>query len=242
MIDSVFISDLHLHPEDSEIQARFHRFINWARNSVRKIYILGDFFHAWSGDDSINAWSDDIAKQIKSLTQSGIEIYFMTGNRDFLLGSSFAKRAGWKILTEPTVITLGNNRILLAHGDRYCTSDRSHQRFRLLTRNRCFSFLFLRLPLSIRKRLVNGVRKISLNNHHKSIEQMDIVKEAAIRHMSENNIEILIHGHTHKPSLTNYSYEGKILTRYVLSDWDDIPKLLCYDNTKGFYFTQYDIN
>lgn len=211
MIDSVFISDLHLHPEDSEIQARFHRFINWARNSVRKIYILGDFFHAWSGDDSINAWSDAIAKQIKSLTQSGIEIYFMTGNRDFLLGSSFAKRTGWKILTEPTVITLGNNRILLAHGDRYCTSDRSHQRFRLLTRNRCFSFLFLRLPLSIRKRLVNGVRKISLNNHHKSIEQMDIVKEAAIRHMSENNTEILIHGHTHKPSLTNYSYEGKYL-------------------------------
>ncbi|HAT6978008.1 TPA: UDP-2,3-diacylglucosamine diphosphatase [Legionella pneumophila] len=242
MIDSVFISDLHLHPEDNEIQARFHRFINWARNSVRKIYILGDFFHAWSGDDSINAWSDAIAKQIKSLTQSGIEIYFMTGNRDFLLGTSFAKRTGWKILTEPTVITLGNNRILLAHGDRYCTSDRSHQRFRLLTRNRWFSFLFLRLPLSIRKRLVNGVRKISLNNHHKSIEQMDIVKEAAIRHMSKNNAEILIHGHTHKPGLTNYSYEERILTRYVLSDWDDIPRLLCYDNTKGFYFTQYDIN
>ncbi|HAU1151630.1 TPA: UDP-2,3-diacylglucosamine diphosphatase [Legionella pneumophila] len=242
MIDSVFISDLHLHPEDNEIQARFHRFINWARNSVKKIYILGDFFHAWSGDDSINTWSSAIAEQIKSLTESGIEIYFMTGNRDFLLGSSFAKRTGWKILTEPTVITLGNNRILLAHGDRYCTSDRSHQRFRLLTRNRCFSFLFLRLPLSFRKRLVNGVRKISLNNHHKSIEQMDIVKEAAIRHMSENNAEILIHGHTHKPGLTNYSYEGKILTRYVLSDWDDIPKLLCYDNTKGFYFTQYDIN
>ncbi|HAU1320244.1 TPA: UDP-2,3-diacylglucosamine diphosphatase [Legionella pneumophila] len=242
MIDSVFISDLHLHPEDDEIQARFHRFINWARNSVRKIYILGDFFHAWSGDDSINAWSDAIAKQIKSLTQSGIEIYFMTGNRDFLLGTSFAKRTGWKILTEPTVITLGNNRILLAHGDRYCTSDRSHQRFRLLTRNKWFSFLFLRLPLSIRKRLVNGVRKISLNNHHKSIEQMDIVKEAAIRHMSKNNAEILIHGHTHKPGLTNYSYEERILTRYVLSDWDDIPRLLCYDNTKGFYFTQYDIN
>ncbi|HBD9375319.1 TPA: UDP-2,3-diacylglucosamine diphosphatase [Legionella pneumophila] len=242
MIDSVFISDLHLHPEDNEIQARFHRFINWARNSVRKIYILGDFFHAWSGDDSINAWSDAIAKQIKSLTQSGIEIYFMTGNRDFLLGTSFAKRTGWKILTEPTVITLGNNRILLAHGDRYCTSDRSHQRFRLLTRNKWFSFLFLRLPLSIRKRLVNGVRKISLNNHHKSIEQMDIVKEAAIRHMSKNNAEILIHGHTHKPGLTNYSYEERILTRYVLSDWDDIPRLLCYDNTKGFYFTQYDIN
>ncbi|AMP89798.1 UDP-2,3-diacylglucosamine diphosphatase [Legionella pneumophila] len=242
MIESVFISDLHLHPEDDEIQARFHRFINWARNSVRKIYILGDFFHAWSGDDSINAWSDAIAKQIKSLTQSGIEIYFMTGNRDFLLGSSFAKRTGWKILTEPTVITLGNNRILLAHGDRYCTSDRSHQRFRLLTRNRCFSFLFLRLPLSIRNRMVSGVRKISLNNHHKSIEQMDVVKETAIRHMHKNNTEILIHGHTHKPGLTNYSYEGKILTKYVLSDWDDIPKLLCYDNTKGFYFTQYDIN
>ncbi|HAU4062188.1 TPA: UDP-2,3-diacylglucosamine diphosphatase [Legionella pneumophila] len=242
MIDSVFISDLHLHPEDNEIQTRFDHFVNWARLSVKRIYILGDFFHAWSGDDSINAWSTAIAEQIESLTQSGIEIYFMTGNRDFLLGSLFAKRTGWKILTEPTVITLGNHKILLVHGDRYCTNDRSHQRFRLLTRNRWFSFLFLRLPLSFRKRLVNGVRKISLKNHHKSIEQMDIVTEAAIRHMSENNTEILINGHTHKPGITNYTYEEKILTRYVLSDWDDIPKLLCYDNTKGFYFTQYDIN
>lgn len=241
MIDAVFISDLHLHPDDKGIQDRFHSFINWAQRSVKKIYILGDFFHAWPGDDSINTWSNAIAEQICTLTQKGIEVYYMTGNRDFLLGSAFAKRAGWKVLTDPTVITLGDSKVLLVHGDRYCIKDKSHQRFRLLTRNRLFTFVFLKFPLSMRKRLVNSVRNISLSNN-KPIEQMDVVNSAVIHHMSKNNTDTLIHGHTHKPGLTNYSYKESELTRYVLSDWDDTPMLLCYDNTKGLYFTQYDTN
>ncbi len=240
MLDAVFISDLHLHPDDNDIKERFDAFIEWARTSVKKIYILGDFFHAWAGDDSINEWSRAIALQLKELTQHNISIYFMHGNRDFLLGKEFARLAGWTLLPEPTLIQLGNEKILLVHGDRYCTKDRGHQRLRVLTRNRVFTTLFLKCSLAFRERLVSQVRKMSLNKSTKSMEEMDVVSEAVVAHMTKFQISTLIHGHTHKPGITKYNNGDKQLTRFVLSDWDDMPKLLCYDNTKGFYFTHSD--
>lgn len=236
MIEVVFISDLHLHPEDQAIQERFNQFLEWARGSVKNIYILGDFFHAWAGDDTIDEWSRGIAHQLFSLKKQGINVFYMHGNRDFLLGKSFAKLAGWTILPEPTVIQLGQEKILLVHGDRYCTKDRAHQRFRLLTRNKLFSTLFLSLPLKYRKRLVNQVRYHSQMNQNKSMEEMDVVSDAVIKHMLYSQVTQLIHGHTHKPGVISYQHKGQKLTRYVLSDWDDKPLLLCYDNTKGLYF------
>lgn len=239
MIDAVFISDLHLHPEDEGILNRFNEFLLWAQDSVKNIYILGDFFHAWAGDDSLNDWSRSIALKLSSLKQQGISLYYMHGNRDFLLGKTFAKLAGWQVLAEPTVITLGEERVLLSHGDRYCTKDISHQRFRILTRNRLFTQLFLCLPLSFREKLVNKVRNISLNDTTKSMEEMDVVAEAVIQHMKSYRVFTLIHGHTHRPGLTEYDSEARTLQRYVLSDWDDTPKFLCYDRTKGIYFAQH---
>lgn len=237
MIDVVFISDLHLHPEDPGIQARFDIFIDWAKKSVKKVYILGDFLHAWVGDDSINEWSRGIAKQINSLVTHGILVFYMHGNRDFLLGRAFAKYTGWKMLNEPSIIQLGNEKVMLVHGDRYCTKDIGHQRFRLLTRNKLFTTLFLCLPLSYREQLVNKVRKHSHTNYNKSAEQMDVVAESVITHMIKYQVKTLIHGHTHKPGLSLYDHSNSELRRYVLSDWDDTPQALCYDNTKGFYFT-----
>ncbi|MCL9685029.1 UDP-2,3-diacylglucosamine diphosphatase [Legionella maioricensis] len=239
MIDVVFISDLHLHPEDKDIKSRFDAFIIWAKSSVKNIYILGDFFHAWAGDDSIDEWSMGIAKQLHSLTAAGISLFYMHGNRDFLLGDVFAHHAGWKILAEPAFITLGKEKVMLAHGDRYCTKDKGHQRFRLLTRNKLFSLLFLSLPLKYRERLVGKVRVISQSNHTKTVEEMDVVEEAIIKHLSQYKITTLIHGHTHKPGLILYSNYSPEFRRYVLSDWDDNPQLLCYDNTKGIYFAQH---
>lgn len=236
MIDVVFISDLHLHPEDKEIQYRFNTFIAWAKQSVKAIYILGDFFHAWAGDDSINSWSQGIANQLQDLRSIGIDLYFMHGNRDFLIGKKFASLAGLKILSEPTLIQLGE-KVLLVHGDRYCTKDKAHQRFRRLTRNRIFTTLFLSLPLKYREQLVNKVRNMSLKNNNKTLEEMDVVAEAVIKHMSRYKITSLIHGHTHKPGITKYNFNAQILTRYVLSDWDDRPQILCYDNTNGIYLT-----
>lgn len=237
MIDVVFISDLHLHPDDHLIQTRFNAFIHWAKTSVKTVYILGDFFHAWVGDDGIDEWSFGIANQIQSLIAEGISVSYMPGNRDFLLGKRFASLAGWQILSEPSLIELGTDKILLVHGDRYCTKDLGHQRFRRITRNTLFSTLFLRLPLKYRQKLVNKVRERSMSNT-KSMEEMDVVAESVIEHMLRYKVITLIHGHTHKPGMTPYTHHSQQLKRYVLSDWDDTPQILCYHNTKGFYFTQ----
>lgn len=237
MLEVVFISDLHLHPDDIHIQERFNSFINWARNSVKNIYILGDFFHAWAGDDSINEWSRAIAHRLHELTEHNTSIYYMPGNRDFLLGKEYAQLAGWTVLNEPALIELGGEKVLLVHGDRYCTKDRAHQRLRILTRNKLFTKFFLSLPLKFREQLVNKVRKISSNKQFKPIEEMDVVGDEVVKHMAKFQVSTLIHGHTHKPGISHYDMGNKMLTRFVLSDWDDTPHLLCYDNTKGFYFT-----
>jgi UDP-2,3-diacylglucosamine hydrolase len=134
---------------------------------------------------------------------------------------------------------LGDKRVLLVHGDRYCTKDKSHQWFRKLTRNDWFPSLFLSLPLVYRNRLVNKVRNYSQNVQKKSEEMMDVVHEDVVKHMLEFNADILIHGHTHKPGVNMHKIKrGQVVQRYVLSDWDDSPDLLCYDNTKGFYFVR----
>lgn len=239
MIDVVFISDLHLHPDDEGILNRFNDFIAWAQGSVKSIYILGDFFHAWAGDDSLNDWSRSVALKLYNLKKQGISLFYMHGNRDFLLGKTFAALAGWKVLSDPVIIELDEERVLLSHGDRYCTKDLSHQRFRVLTRNSLFTKLFLYLPLAFRQKLVNKVRDISLSNQTKSMEQMDVVEDAIIQHMQKYRVFTLIHGHTHKSGLTTYRSASQELKRYVLSDWDDIPKFLCYDRTKGLYFAHY---
>lgn len=238
MIDVVFISDLHLHPDDKDIKNRFDAFILWAKASVRTVYILGDFFHSWAGDDAMDDWSKGIAQQLRSLKEQGIAVFYMHGNRDFLLGNAFALLAGWTVLQEPTVIELGHEEVLLAHGDRYCTKDKAHQRFRRLTRNKWFSTLFLKLPLSLRNRVVNKVRSISKDSYSKKTTQMDVVHKAVVQHMMRYKVPTLIHGHTHQPSVIRYEYKKNQLKRYVLSDWDDTPRILCYHNTIGLYFIQ----
>ena len=239
MIEAVFISDLHLHPEDKAITQRFNQFVEWAKTHTKAVYILGDFFHVWPGDDALDEWSHGIAMRLASLKQQGIALFFMPGNRDFLLGERFAKLADMVLLTEPTVITLGDERVLLVHGDRYCTRDRGHQWLRKLTRNRWFPFLFLKLPLTFRARLVNTVRNHSQSNRSKPSAWMDVVADDLLLHMMKLNVNIVVHGHTHKPGLTLHESQGAIFRQYVLSDWDDNPLLLCYDNPEGLYFNPF---
>ncbi|CDZ78279.1 UDP-2,3-diacylglucosamine hydrolase [Legionella massiliensis] len=237
-LEAVFISDLHLHPEEPAISSRFKAFIDWAAQNTKAVYILGDFFHAWSGDDGIDDWSKSIASQLKWLSEQDVALYYMHGNRDFLLGQAFASAAGITILPEPSVIQLGNNKILLVHGDRYCTNDKSHQWFRRLTRSSWFAKLFLRLPLQFRKKVVAQVRQHSQENYRKTPMQMDVVLKPMLAHMAKHAVTILIHGHTHKPGLRNHLYNNSEYKQYVLSDWDDSPKLLCYYKSKGFKFSQ----
>src|SRR5687768_7344593 len=123
MIDAVFISDLHLNPEEPFITARFNSFIDWAAKNTSKLFILGDFFHVWSGDDALDEWSEEIVKRLLWLTKQQVTVYFMRGNRDFLIGEEFARKANVILLQEPTVLNLEGERIFLVHGDGYCTLD-----------------------------------------------------------------------------------------------------------------------
>lgn len=238
MIDVVFISDIHLNPDQPFIESRFTAFIEWAKKSVKEVYILGDLFHLWIGDDAVVAWDNQIADQIHSLVEQGIKVYYLHGNRDFLLGKRYSKRAGWTVLADPTLIRLGDEQVLVTHGDQYCTKDADHQKFRRLTRNRLFHVIFQCLPLKYRKNLANKLRQRSINDKTKTLEQMDVVAETVISDMEKHQIKTLIHGHTHKPGLSKYPHAGSELRRYVLSDWDDTAQILCYDHTKGFYFIQ----
>ena len=236
MIDVVFISDLHLNPQDDAITERFIRFIQWAAHQTKTVYILGDLFHVWPGDDGLDAWSQSIAEQFSWLAAQGVKIYYMHGNRDFLLGQRFASLASMEMLSDATLITLGDTQVLLSHGDRYCTKDKGHQWLRRLTRNPIFPRLFLSLPFKIRAKIVYDMRLYSQTNRTKSPLNMDVVPDVLLDHMKKLQVNVLIHGHTHKPGLTTHMSNGKAYQRYVLSDWDDNPLLMCYDNANGFYF------
>lgn len=237
-LEAVFISDLHLHPNMPEISQRFYKFLDWAKVNTSKLYILGDFFHVWPGDDSGDKWSDAIAEALYELTKHNTAVYFMHGNRDFLLGNAFAKKANMTLISEPSVIKLGNSSVVLAHGDQYCVDDKSHQKFRKLTRNKLFSFIFLKIPLSIRIKLAQNIRNLSQRNRSKSLKTIVIPSEILVQEMKKHNTNTLIHGHIHQPGLINHESKGETYLQYVLSDWDEIPVFLCYDNTKGLFFYQ----
>lgn len=245
----VFISDLHLHPDDLMIQRRFERFMQWIKqHRPKSLYILGDLFHVWVGDDCVDEWIVEIAAHFQALTEQGMHVYFMPGNRDFLLGNVYAKLAGFGLLEDPTVIVLGNNLpVLLAHGDAYCLLDIAHQRFRKFSRHPLARRIFLATPKSLRHAIVMKIRKRSQQNHHRMTTIMDVVPEACIRAMREFGVHTLIHGHTHRPGLSLYDSTGAICSsnlgvfeRYVLSDWDDTPQVLCYYKSKGLQFTHFD--
>ncbi len=234
--DAMFISDLHLHPDQPDITAKFLEFCNWAKQQTKDLYILGDFLHAWPGDDAIDAWSEGIIKALAELVDYGIKVYFMPGNRDFLIGKKFLHKAKIKELAEPSIITLGTKKVLLVHGDRYCTKDKAHQNLRRFTRNKLFKLVFLSLPYKYRSKIVNKVRQYSANGRLNTRDNMQAVPAAISKHLRKLHLNTVIHGHTHIPGLTTHTdIQGEFL-QYVLSDWDENPVVMCYNNTNKFYY------
>ena len=239
-LDAVFISYLHLHPQDPVITNRFDQFIAWAATHTKKVYILGDFFHVWPGDDALDDWSRSIASRLAWLTQQQVAVFFMAGNRDFLLGDAYAKKAGFTVLPDPTVINLHGQSVLLSHGDRYCLWDKAHQRFRRITRMSWFIPLFLRIPARWRQRLVMQVRHQSESQRDKikSPSIWEVVPDALVEDMQKHHVTTLIHGHIHKPGMTTHVHADRAYQQLVLSDWDDLPLFLVYNKTTGFKLTQ----
>lgn len=235
MNQAVFISDLHLHPQRPDIFEKFQAFIAWASKNTQSVYILGDFIHAWPGDEAMDDWSAGITALLAGLVSNGIPVYFMPGNRDFLLGPRFLSQAKMICLADPTVITLGHERVLLAHGDQYCTNDWSHQWLRALTRNAFFSRFFLTIPYKLRANLVSKVRKHSSYKTKHSKLSMGIVAKDLLADLKRYHVTTIIHGHTHQPGLILHTGDNGDLKQYILSDWDENPTVLCYNKAKYIF-------
>ncbi|OGV37967.1 MAG: UDP-2,3-diacylglucosamine diphosphatase [Legionellales bacterium RIFCSPHIGHO2_12_FULL_35_11] len=240
MSEAMFISDLHLHPEHPKLTNKFFAFLNWSVSKTKSLYILGDFFHVWPGDDAIDSWSEKIANEIAALANHGIKVYFLAGNRDFLIGQKFISKARMTELVESSVIKLGNDKVILVHGDRYCVRDRSHQILRRFTRNRLFKLIFLRTPYKFRSKVVNSVRRYSQNNRSKPVADMITVPTEIVKHLSRNQVDIVVHGHTHTPGLVKHNDKKGNFYQYVLSDWEEKPLIMCYNNTGKFYYVRFE--
>ncbi len=241
LIQAAFISDIHLHPEELEITERFYAFIEWAAKNTEQVYILGDFLHVWPGDDALDPWSQGIVDRLSWLSQQGVQIYFMPGNRDFLLGDRFMQLSGMRRLNEPAVIQLGQEKFLLAHGDQYCTNDRAHQWLRRLTRNQYFPRIFLKLPYSLRNRCVSGLRKHSQNNRKKTANTLSLNLPDMLNDMHNQQVTKIIHGHTHQYGIYNHQHNQQPYQEYILSDWDHAPYILCYNRAGLIEFMHFSL-
>lgn len=199
---TLFIADLHLCVEEPAITAGFLRFLAGEARKADALYILGDLFEAWIGDDDPNPLHRQMAAAIKAVSDSGVPCYFIHGNRDFLLGKRFARESGMTLLPEEKVLELYGRRVLIMHGDTLCTDDAGYQAFRAKVHKPWLQTLFLALPLFVRKRIAARMRANSKEaNSSKSLAIMDVNQNAVVSAMEKHQVQWLIHGHTHRPAV-----------------------------------------
>lgn len=245
MNEAVFISDLHLNLQQPEISERFNHFLEWAKVSTASLYILGDFFHVWFGDDMMTEFELSVAKSLAELNEHGINVYWMPGNRDFLVGKKFLALSRVQLLTDPSIIMLKGMRLMLTHGDAYCLHDYGHQLLRILTRSRFSKWLILSIPKQLRIKCIQYIRNFSQGKKKKPIKnrkKYQIVQKALFKQMWKYKLMNVIYGHIHKPSIKTTNWKNKKMTEYILSDWDANPTIFCYNVHKGMYnFNTFDL-
>ena len=218
---TLFISDLHLEESRPDITEAFLGFLNGTASGVDQLYILGDFFEAWIGDDERTPLQEQIAAALRKLRDSGTDIFLMHGNRDFLIGEDFCKRAGATLLDDPTVIDLHGTPTLLMHGDSLCTADVEYQKFRANMRNPQWQQMILQRPLEDRQQMARQLREISMaKNQGKEEFIMDVTPEEVVKDMEAHGVQRMIHGHTHRPAVHELIANGLPAKRIVLGDWD----------------------
>ena len=211
---TLFISDLHLDASDPRVVNTFFYFLEHIALEADALYILGDFFERYVGDHDKSSFVQSISHALSRLTDSGLPVYLMHGNRDFLMGKNFAKRAGVTLIPDPSVISLYEQKIILMHGDSLCTHDKSHQRFRKIVRHKIIQKIFLSLSLSLRERIAAQLRNTSKRrNNNKTLEIMDVCDDTVTAVMKKYGAKKLIHGHTHRPLISE--------NRMVLDAWHD---------------------
>lgn len=219
MSPTLFISDLHLSAERDDIVQCFLDFMQNDTSDAAALYILGDLFEMWLGDDDQNAFTMKIADCINSVSQR-MPVYFIHGNRDFLLASSYAKACNMTLLPEQHVIVINNKRILISHGDELCTRDEAYMKFRKKARSWWWPRLMQALPLSLRRKIgQSGRKKSKLSQQALAKDIMDVTQSEVENTMNRYDTSLFIHGHTHRPAIHQFSLNGKNAQRIVLGDW-----------------------
>lgn len=217
---TLFISDLHLSGERENISKLFITFLKERASQADALYILGDLFEVWPGDDMIQPDYVESISAMKQLADSGVPLFIMQGNRDFLMADQFAEISGASLIDDPTVINLYGTKTLLMHGDTLCTDDTEYQKFRTMVRDPVWKKSFFALPKDERFAMTSKYRKISkLETKKKAMDIMDVNQQTVETAMLDNNIQQLIHGHTHRPAVHEFSANGKAMKRIVLGDW-----------------------
>jgi len=221
-MSTLFISDLHLSEDAPVTVEAFFAFLAGPARNAQALYILGDLFEYWAGDDDDTPLSARVAAALAALNREGVRTFFMAGNRDFLLGETYARRAALELLTDPILLALDGKPILLNHGDALCTDDLAYQAFRTQVRDPQWQHAFLQQPLAERKRIIEGLRQHSIAaKQEKTADIMDVNDDAVNTLLREHGYPTLIHGHTHRPARHLHQIDGRECERWVLSDWHD---------------------
>jgi UDP-2,3-diacylglucosamine hydrolase len=220
---TLFISDLHLCSSHPHVTELFLLFAHDIAPKADSLYILGDLFEYWIGDDDLaDPFNHSIAQTLREIADDGVKLYFMHGNRDFLLGEKFATTCGGTLLNDPLLIDLYGTKTLLSHGDALCTADAEYMAFRQQVRDPTFQQQFLAKPLSERRATVEKMRAQSEQSKKiKSMDIMDVTESAVHDLLRQYHYPRLIHGHTHRPALHQHNVDGKTSARYVLKDWNE---------------------
>lgn len=219
---ALFVSDVHLHAVLPRTSEAFFALLRQRAMKAQQLYLLGDLFEYWAGDDDIaTPYNRQVVNEIKNVSDAGVAIFWIAGNRDFLVGEGFAKAIGATLLPDPFVATIAGQKIALAHGDAQCTDDVAYIAFRAQIRTQDWQQKFLAMPLAQRKAVIDGMRNGSREAlRAKSYDIMD-VNAAAIQSLFESTgASTIIHGHTHRPARHEYQENGNSRIRYVLPDWD----------------------
>lgn len=222
------ISDLHLSESHAESSRLFFNFLNATHDSACKLYILGDLFEYWVGDDIQGSFVNKVITAIRKYSV-GKEIYFIAGNRDFLIGREFAAACNMKILPDPCCHTIDGTKILFSHGDILCQADRNYQRYRNFVQHPISKKIFLKMPQNLRQKIAKALRKNSAKRYKLKQYDDSICSKTTMQLLNQHNSNILIHGHTHVPNVHLLENNNR---RVVLGAWDEQAKIVQINNAK----------
>ena len=227
---TLFISDLHLEAGRPEIGEQFLSFLGDEARDAEALYILGDLFEVWLGDDDPNPYCTSMKVAIRELTDSGVPVFFMHGNRDFTIGEIFSGETGVEILDDPVIVDLYGQSVLLSHGDALCTDDVQYQRVRAMTRNPEWQAMMLAKSIEERIAFSIQARKDSMaHSSSVSAEIMDVNLEAVVATLRQHGTSIMLHGHTHRPAIHDVDLGNRLATRIVLGDWFEQGSVVRWD-------------